>query len=75
MPGLATRIKYSGQVIRYWIAEYFGENDYARYVAEWQARHAGLDNPEQTEHQMMTAREFYQYRLDIKYDKKMQRCC
>jgi hypothetical protein len=25
----------------FWLRELFGENAYARYVADWQARHAG----------------------------------
>lgn len=72
---LVKKIKQRGQLIRYWVAEYFGENDYARYVAEWQSQHSDLENEARTEHHMMTPREFYEYRLDIKYGKKMQRCC
>lgn len=57
---------------RYWVREFFGENDYARHVAEWQARHAGIE-PDGTHH-LMSEREFFEYRLKIKYGGVIQRC-
>ena len=65
---------------RYWVREFFGENEYARYVADWQARHAAGDHPEACslvpggEHRMMSEREFFDYRLNIKYGGAIQRC-
>lgn len=57
---------------RYWVREFFGENDYARYVAEWQARHAELA-PDETHH-LMTEREFFDYQLQVKFGGAIQRC-
>ncbi len=58
--------------LRYWIREYFGENEYARYVEAWKAAHHGKECTEG--HHLMTEREFYQHRLDLKYGPGMQRC-
>jgi uncharacterized short protein YbdD (DUF466 family) len=65
----------------YLIREFFGENDYARYVADWKARHAegkcgtagGAEIGD--DHHMMTEREFFEERLRIKYGGNVQRCC
>jgi uncharacterized short protein YbdD (DUF466 family) len=30
--------------LHYWIREFLGENDYARYVAEWHAAHRSIED-------------------------------
>lgn len=70
-PTPATVARYWRQA-RYWVREFFGENDYARHVAEWEARHAGT-GPDET-HRLMTEREFFEYQLQIKYGGVVQRC-
>lgn len=56
----------------YWVREFVGENDYARYVAEWQAKHAGLECADG--HRPMTEREFFAYRTELKFGGVVQRC-
>jgi uncharacterized short protein YbdD (DUF466 family) len=65
--------------LRYWIREFFGENDYPRYVAEWRASHgdergAGAGSGE-SGHRLMTEREFFAERLRVKHGGTVQRCC
>ncbi len=65
----------------YWIREFFGENDYARYVAEWNARpiesEAGSSSgaPGGSEHRLLTEREFFSERCRVRYGSGVQRCC
>ena len=73
------RLHERWRTLCYWVREYFGENDYAQYVAEWQARHpaGGTATPNALEppgHHLMTEREFFTYRLGIKYGTNFQRC-
>jgi uncharacterized short protein YbdD (DUF466 family) len=65
------------QQVRYWIREFFGENDYARYVADWNARHpeGGAAAAHGGGHRLLTEREFFDERLRIKYGGGVQRCC
>jgi uncharacterized short protein YbdD (DUF466 family) len=64
------------QRARYWIREFFGENDYARYVADWRARHPeGGAAAHGGGHRLLTEREFFDERLRIKYGGGVQRCC
>lgn len=72
LPQLLGELTARWRTVRYWVREYFGENEYARYVAAWQARHAGMDGD--GEHRMMTAREFFDHRLAVKYGGVIQRC-
>jgi hypothetical protein len=67
---------------RYWIAEFLGENEYPRYVAEWTARHGepspgapGQSRYGEHEHRLLTEREFYHERCQMKYGSGIQRCC
>jgi uncharacterized short protein YbdD (DUF466 family) len=64
--------------IRYWVREFFGENDYARYVAEWRAAHGGIE-PAAADpaagHRLLTEREFFADRCRLKYGTGVQRCC
>jgi uncharacterized short protein YbdD (DUF466 family) len=56
----------------YAVADLFGEHDYARYLADWEARHA--HGP--TEERPMSAREFFDWRLEQKYGGGApRRCC
>ena len=77
---LLERLGGAWRAARYWVREFFGENDYARYVADWQARHTGGEAgmactlPAGAEHRMMTEREFFSYRLQIRYGNGVQRC-
>jgi uncharacterized short protein YbdD (DUF466 family) len=61
----------------YWTREFFGEHDYARYVADWNARHAAaFDPPGVTPgHRLLTAGEFFSERLGIRYGGGVNRCC
>ncbi len=67
--------------LRYWIREFFGENDYARYVAEWKARHGESEGgvsssvPAGREHRLLTEREFFSERCRVRYGSGVQRCC
>ena len=65
------------RTIRYWIREFLGENDYERYVAEWQARHAAMPSTHagENEHRLLTPREFFRERCAVKYGSGVQRCC
>lgn len=75
---IGTMLRSAWQNLRYWTREYMGENDYPRYVREWQAAHqggtCGHDHEDGREHRMMTPREYYQFRLEIRYNPTMQRC-
>ena len=57
----------------HWTREFFGENDYPRYVAEWQARHS--IRSAEPGHRLLTAREFFNERLRIRYGGGVNRCC
>jgi len=59
----------------WWVQEYFGEHEYDRYLADWQARHAALDPAARADHQPMSRRAFYAHRLEVKYGGTVQRCC
>jgi uncharacterized short protein YbdD (DUF466 family) len=56
----------------YWVREFFGENAYERYVAEWQARHAGM--PPDSTHRMLTQREFFSSWIERRYGVTTGRC-
>jgi uncharacterized short protein YbdD (DUF466 family) len=56
----------------YWLREFFGENAYARYVADWQARHAGM--PPTGEHRLLTEREFFSNWIEQRYGSASGRC-
>jgi uncharacterized short protein YbdD (DUF466 family) len=58
----------------YWLREFTGENAYPRYVAEWRARHPGLDPEAPGEHRLLSAREFFDRQLQLKYGAAVQRC-
>ena len=70
--------------IVYWVREYMGENDYQRYKQQWLVAHLDgfcgpqhdHDNgkPQAHHNNMMSEREYYQYKLDIRYNPTMQRC-
>jgi uncharacterized short protein YbdD (DUF466 family) len=57
------------------VQEYFGEHEYDRYLADWQARHAHLDASLPGAHQPMSRRAFFERRLEIRYGGTVQRCC
>ena len=59
------------QRLHYWIREFLGENDYARYLEEWRRLHGGTAEG----HRPLTAREFFGERLRVKYGGSVQRCC
>jgi uncharacterized short protein YbdD (DUF466 family) len=58
----------------YWVREFLGENDYPRYVAEWEAGHVAHAHPG-GEHRLLTEREFFAERCRLKYGAGVQRCC
>lgn len=60
------------QAVSYWTREFFGENDYARYIADWQERHGG--DPGSHAHQPMSERKFFAYRVGVRYDTVSPRC-
>lgn len=59
----------------WWVREFFGEHEYERYLADWQARHPGLDPATAGPHRPMTRREHFDFRLEIRYGGTIQRCC
>jgi uncharacterized short protein YbdD (DUF466 family) len=65
----------------YWIREFFGENDYARYLGEWRARHVTGEPGSSTgarvgsEHRPLTEGEFFAERCRVRYGGGVQRCC
>ena len=61
--------------VLHWTREFFGENEYPRYVAEWQARHATIPAELAPGHRLLTAREFFDDRLRIRYGGGVNRCC
>ena len=69
MHPLLRRIWRSLAAAGYAIAEAFGEHDYDRYLADWQSRHTAP-----TDHQPMTARQFFDLRLARKYPDGWSRC-
>jgi uncharacterized short protein YbdD (DUF466 family) len=60
---------------RYWIAEFLGENEYPRYVAEWKARHGESVTGSPSEHRLLSEKEFFRQRCQMKYGSGIQRCC
>ncbi|HEX2914959.1 MAG TPA: YbdD/YjiX family protein [Chloroflexia bacterium] len=60
--------------VRFWSREYLGENEYQQYLADWKIKHAGMSAEEVEAHPLMTPRQFFDYRLAIKYNPKMSRC-
>ena len=65
------RSRWSSAV--YWLREISGDNAYDHYVADWQVRHSRPEPPA-GEHKLMTAREFFDWRMDRKYGPGFQRC-
>lgn len=59
--------------VGYWIREYFGENAYPRYLAEWQVDHAG--RPQDDVHQPLNERQFFAARMQVRFGGDTQRCC
>jgi uncharacterized short protein YbdD (DUF466 family) len=59
-----------GQLL-FWVREFLGEHDYARYAADWQARHA--DDADGA--RPLTEREFFDERCRLRYGPGTQRCC
>ena len=58
----------------YWLRELFGENAYARYVADWHARHAGADVEALGEHRLLSEREFFSDWVERRYGSASGRC-
>lgn len=65
------------QQLCWWVREYFGENDYGRYVAAWQARHSAQSDcteRESGEHRLLSPSEYFTWRLTHKYSVGVTHC-
>ncbi len=63
--------------LAWWLREYFGENDYARYREAWRARHAAAGDTCDAaghQHHLMTEREYFTWRLSHKYGSAINHC-
>jgi uncharacterized short protein YbdD (DUF466 family) len=60
------------RAIAYQVAEVFGEHDYDRYLVDWKSRHP--DGAPAAGHRPMSAREFFDFRLERKYGGGFSRC-
>ncbi|HEY0583284.1 MAG TPA: YbdD/YjiX family protein [Chloroflexota bacterium] len=65
-------LRSGARAVAYQVAEAFGEHDYDRYVATWNARHVGQTPT--AEHRPMSAREFFDWRVERKYGGGFSRC-